>query len=86
MATEWGHEPNRVYIDQDGNLHLNGAQFFNDNEDDIAPTLEDLGSGALQANDDALIAIGTSSDARFSWDTTDANANELLLQLPAQAG
>ncbi len=41
------------------------------------------GQNALQVNDDALLAIGTDSDARFSWDTTDANANELLLQMPA---
>ena len=32
--------------------------------------------------DDGLLGIGTGQTARFSWDTTDANANELLLQLP----
>lgn len=33
--------------------------------------------------DDVLLSLGTGTDARFSWDTTDANANEMLLQLPA---
>ena len=37
-------------------------------------------------NDDALLGIGTGNTARLSWDTTDANANELLLQLPAGGG
>lgn len=35
------------------------------------------------APDDTLLAVGTGATARFSWDTTDANANEMLLQLPA---
>ena len=34
-------------------------------------------------SDDSLLSFGTGTDARFSWDTTDANANELLLQMPA---
>ena len=33
--------------------------------------------------DDDLLGIGTGNTARISWDTTDANANELLIQLPA---
>jgi hypothetical protein len=36
--------------------------------------------------DDELLSFGTGTDARFSWDTTDANANELLLQMPAGTG
>lgn len=36
--------------------------------------------------DDVLLSLGTGNDARFSWDTTDANANEMLLQLPAGTG
>lgn len=30
MLTETGHFPNRCYIDQDGQLHLNGANFYAD--------------------------------------------------------
>lgn len=37
----------------------------------------------LRINDDLLLSLGTSDDARFSWETIDANANALLLQLPA---
>lgn len=36
--------------------------------------------------DDILLAVGTGSTARISWDTTDANANEMLIQLPAGGG
>jgi hypothetical protein len=40
MATEAGHFPSRVYLDADGNLHLNGAKIFNDAEVDVAPHLD----------------------------------------------
>ena len=49
----------------------------------VASTGLSLTSGNLTAPDDALLGIGTGNTARFSFDTTDANANELLLQLPA---
>src|SRR3990167_7578614 len=39
--------------------------------------------GEVVIPDDVVLGIGTGSTARFSWDTTDADANELLLQLPA---
>jgi hypothetical protein len=35
MAAEAGHAPNAVYLDQSGNLHLNGASLFNASEVDI---------------------------------------------------
>ena len=38
---------------------------------------------AATAPDDILLAVGGANDARLSWDTTDANANEMLIQLPA---
>lgn len=44
MATENGHHANRVYRDQDGHFHLNGASFFNDAEEDISDSLEELNS------------------------------------------
>ena len=46
-------------------------------------TVLTLASTGYTVPDDILLGIGTSNDARFSWDTTDANANELLLQMPA---
>lgn len=38
-------------------------------------------NGSVSVPDDGVVAFGTVG--RLSWDTTDANANELLLQLPA---
>lgn len=35
MAAETGHAPNRAYLDQSGNLHLNGASLFDGSENDI---------------------------------------------------
>lgn len=40
MATEAGHHSSRVYTDQAGDFHLNGAKFFNDAEVDIASQIE----------------------------------------------
>ena len=42
-----------------------------------------IDAGNLTITDDLLLGIGTGNAARLSWDTTDANANELLLQMPA---
>jgi len=39
MAAEKGHAPNRVYIDQSGALHLNGAALFDASEVDQSATL-----------------------------------------------
>ncbi len=36
--------------------------------------------------DNVLFGMGTGNVARFSWDTTDANANALFLQLPTGGG
>lgn len=41
------------------------------------------GTDAVNLVDDALLSFGTGQDVRMSWDTTDANANELLIQMPA---
>ena len=42
MSAEAGHAPNRAYLDQSGNLHLNGASLFDANEVDQAPALATL--------------------------------------------
>jgi hypothetical protein len=55
-------------------LQYNGTQWS---------VLSESTSEGLALSDDELLAFGNSSDARISWDTTDANANELLIQLPA---
>lgn len=43
----------------------------------------ELAATYAQVLDDILLGLGTGNTARLSWDTTDANANELLIQLPA---
>lgn len=43
----------------------------------------EVASTYAQVLDDILLGVGTGNTARFSYDTTDANANELLLQMPA---
>ena len=66
MATEQGHHANKVYIDQNGDLHLNGAQFFNDAEEDIAPALESLDQisiGELEYLDGVTAGTVTASKA-----------------------
>ncbi len=39
MAAELGHDPNRFYADQAGNLHLNGAKLYDSNERDVSNLL-----------------------------------------------
>ena len=46
MATEAGHAPNRIYMAQDGSLHLNGGAFYNDAEADISASLETAMGGS----------------------------------------
>ena len=46
MASEAGHAPNRIYADQSGNFHLNGASWFNDAETDISTDLETIIGGS----------------------------------------
>ncbi len=41
MVAKFGHHPNRWYRDQDGDVHLNNASFFNSDEVDLAPGLND---------------------------------------------
>lgn len=45
MAAEAGHPANRTYRDQAGHIHLNGGQFLNDAEADVAPQLETVLGG-----------------------------------------
>lgn len=39
MSAEAGHAPNRVYVGQDGNLHLNGGKVYDSSENDITSTV-----------------------------------------------
>lgn len=69
------HDGTTAYIDVVGGTTLQLA---------IAGTnVVSLTATGFTTPDDNLIGIGTGNTARFSYDTTDANANALLLQLPA---
>ena len=73
-ANNGGNSQAWLWIDSSaGTLRLYGAG---------TPVLETAAT-YVQVLDDILLAVGTGSTARLSWDTTDANANALLLQLPA---
>lgn len=49
----------------------------------VAQVVTTTDAMALHMGDDVMLGVGGSNDMRFSWDTTDANANEGLLQMPA---
>lgn len=49
----------------------------------VMPKWTFMESGNIKVPDLMLLGIGTGNTARFSWDTTDANGNKLLLQMPA---
>ena len=63
MATETGHHINRVYIDQNGDLHLNSGKVFNDAEADISDDMENLEGLSEEL---ALLAGVTASAAEIN--------------------
>jgi len=67
--------------DKSGNII---TQYDSENRKMIIPSGSTLQvDGTYAVGDDDLLALGSSNDVRLSWDTTDANANALLVQLPA---
>ncbi len=66
--------------------------YFDDGTNDLTLTTNGLSTTSQTfttsqtLTDDALMGFGTGAIARMSYDTTDANANTLLLQLPAGGG
>ena len=73
-TTETGHHANRFYVDQDGNPHLNGSSLYLDESGNA------FSGSTQQLGDDDTLTFGAATS--MSWDTTDANANEFLIQLP----
>ncbi|MBI2474953.1 hypothetical protein HYV69_00830 [Candidatus Uhrbacteria bacterium] len=45
-----------------------------------------IGSGGVQLDDNISILFGTGLDTAFRWDTTDANANEMIVAMPEGDG
>jgi hypothetical protein len=52
MAAEFGHEPNRVYVGQDGNLYLNGATIYDGDGNSILAAL-----GAMDSLNETELAF-----------------------------
>lgn len=96
MAAEAGHEPNRAYIDQAGNLHLNGASLFNASEADIKTAPAAVAAGykiargqytTVAAADTVVTGLATVVSVVASFETDPADANFLVsAQLGDQAG
>lgn len=59
MVAEPGHHAGRVYIDQNGDFHLNSASFFDDNEDDISGIFEGMSASGLARSSLAQDALSS---------------------------
>lgn len=72
MVIESGHASNRLYLDRNGDYHLNGSSFFNDAEVDLSPLFELLsGTTTLTiASGGLVITLGVLS----LDDTTDTTS------------
>lgn len=63
MTAEAGHHASKVYVDQSGAFHLNGAPFFDSNEIDISDQLD-----AINAASAALLAaVGVLTTAEVGY-------------------
>jgi len=68
----------KITIQSGGELELQSGATL----DIQAGATANIGAVTVSYADDAVLAIGASDDAQLSWDTADANANHLKLQLP----
>lgn len=55
MTAVPGEFPNRVYEDQSGNIHLNGASLFDVNERDVAPLLAQSNASTVVTTAGAIL-------------------------------
>lgn len=64
MTAEAGHMPNRAYVSQAGDLHLNGAKLFDANEVDLTSTLNGVATAAVAGTAEAskVPVLGTNKD------------------------
>ena len=74
MNVEYNGDPS-FYFDASGVTVPSGETL------DVAGTLNVSGSQVVP--DDVNLGLGTGSPAKVIWETADANANELLIELPA---
>ncbi len=84
-TTEAGHEANRAYFDQDGNLHLNGSSIYAD-EAGTAISGAELAQGADPASMVETVAATNVITAAESGKTFFlSHATEFVSTLPAPA-
>jgi len=62
---------------------FNGTSVFDFDANDIVFTAATTLGGAFVFGDDTAVSLGTGAPADLLWETADANANKLLIQLPA---
>lgn len=75
-----------VKFDRDNNrvqLLYDGTEAADYDANDIVFTAAATLSGSQVFADDVSVSLGTGGPADILWETADANANELLIQLPA---
>lgn len=68
MAAEAGHAPNRMYVDQAGALHLNGAALFDASENDQKAVIAGIAAGYKIAR--GQLTTATASDTVVTGLTT----------------
>lgn len=59
-TTETGHHPNRMYVDQDGQIHLNGSSIYTD-EVGTAVSATELAQAADAATAPVIVAAATTT-------------------------
>lgn len=79
MAEEYGHHPGRVYIGQDGNLHLNGASLLDADETALAATLAEV--NRLADRDNRVVVVTAATLA-----VTEADHDGKIIVLDRAAG
>lgn len=62
---------------------FNGTEVMDFDDNDIVFTAAATLSGAQVFADDTAVSLGTGGTADILWETADANANELIVDLPA---
>lgn len=61
MAAETGHHPNRAYIDQSGNIHLNGAALYDASENNVKNVVAGLSVAGMKIATGSAVALDGSN-------------------------
>lgn len=83
MAAETGHHPNRVYTDQDGNFHLNGASIFDAGEVDMKGYMTFRGGVAVNSTNGLTDVVTGLNGILAAWAAPIATAQSTAAGIPA---